>query len=71
MSFDSWLEPPDYSDTPMEECEDCGGTGKDVEGEECLACEGTGEVEVEFCDFCNSAPCRCDDIYEAWRDERG
>lgn len=56
MVFESWLEPPEF---PEIDC-DCGA--EDVE--DCV-CDDEG------CGSCNSERgCRCDDLYEAWRDEQ-
>lgn len=76
VNFDSYLEPPDYGDIDMEECQDCEGTGKlpdeDNPSEmiDCYTCEGTGETEVEECGSCGYAPCHCDAIYDNWKDQQ-
>lgn len=54
--FESWLEPPEY---PEIDC-DCGAEAVD----ECV-CDDEG------CGSCGAERgCRCDDLYEAWRDEQ-
>jgi hypothetical protein len=39
------------------------------DGEPCPECVGKGPVP-EYCSLCKSAPCRCDQIYEDWRDRQ-
>lgn len=31
---------------------------------------GEGNGEEEECSLCKAVPCRCDAIYEAWRDDQ-
>jgi len=56
---------------PVElDCVYCGGTGE-VEKDTCNECEGWGTVgEDAICDSCDCYPCRCDEEYDMWMDER-
>lgn len=63
-SYDAWLEPPDPKEPLMDDCE-CGGLDPD-----CEECNGEGEIEVQECDTCRCARCRCDDDYEAWKESQ-
>jgi hypothetical protein len=53
-------------DDPEIECVSCDG-----DDEECSACHGTGLVDTDaICNLCDSYPCRCDSLYDSWKDSR-
>jgi hypothetical protein len=50
------------------ECYYCEGTGE-ADGGDCPQCDGVGYVDSsEICGLCNAYPCRCDDIYDSWKE---
>ena len=54
MSYDAFLDREherwtnSQEEPPMEECEECEGTGEIEDEGVCPVCEGLGEVEVEY-----------------------
>jgi len=57
---DGPLDPPE---APDYEC-DCDGACGDDCDEDCY-CPG----HTDECGMCNCLPCRCDDMYQSWKDE--